>query len=1360
MSDVVIPSWHQVYHKEDLLATDFLTAFAFPEGDRVMKKVFTGLFAVLVLASLLIITIQAESGTLSSSAGDPCAPLPPPTGPTVTVSSESELRNQAYGAAPGTTILVSAGTYNLQNFVYMVNSGITIRGATGNRDDVILDAGGMGIGLTHGILIDVDADDVTIADLTIRNAGEHGISIQGSDRPTLYNLHIMDTGNQLVKVNPWEDGSEDGLLACSRLEYTTNAPDDYTNGISAHLAHRWVVRDNEWYRIRGPGSGYTHPTILFWSESTDTVVERNLLVDCYRGVAFGNPSQSGVNHTGGIVRNNFVYSSLEHDVAIEMTRAQDWLVANNTALLPNPAPGLTWGMEARYSESEGTFAYNLTNMAIINRDGAQGTLTGNVTTAQSDWFVDAASGDLHLLSTATDAIDQALPLAEVTDDYDGDLRPIGPAPDVGADEYGVPSPTATPTSTPTPGTPTVTATPTATPTATATPTSTPTGTLTPTRREFPDTTDGIHVFNDQLAGWSMTEAQFEFAATHYAGTQKMVRSHTQHLRTYNPNFIVLHYRLGLALGYRGTDDSCNPTGDYIQIIEGDNWVQEWPGEAVVQDSWFFPYAGSDRVIQCTWGWYLMELDDPGWRAYWMGEVLRQLAANENDALFADSFSVPNYLGGSTFEPDLLAYDPTFESEWATRIENFIDYVQAQFAGQYYLIPNVGYWVTTRNPTDYSNVDGVMIEGFSEWGPGNPFVLSDWQLQMNRILSLTNTSTGLSAGLDKVLILQSYVDETDVEDRLFNLANYLLVKGVHSFINMDLGLSPEWFPEYEIPIGSPVDPLPTDIDDYLDPSGLYRRDYTNGLALVNPGTVVRTIDLGGTYYLAMPSGGGLLPSDADTSAWTVSYTPVANVTLNPHRGAILLVMPPCDLEGDLDGDGDVDIADIMLVASRWHTSEGDPDYNPTYDLDGNGEIDIVDIMMVAIHWGEDCTEPTPTPTFTPTPTPTFTPSQLIQPTDLVYQGAFAYPPGDDWAYSGHALAYYPEGDPTGPANGYPGSLYAAGHAWYDLVGEITIPEPVISDDFDDLPRASVLRTLADITEGWKDNCTYNDDCIYREVDGLEYLPNINKIIWNLRDWYNVAGYDQDSLGWSEFDMTGAQGVWHIGERDNDVFHNAKTCNYLFQAPESFASQYLNGKWLIAGNHRAAGAFGGSQGPTLYALAPWEDGDPPESGQNLDALALVYYPEVYPECLDNPDECYFPNYRPKDDWGGGAWVHTSDKSGILIFGRKGLGDNCYGTPEECGGDACDPYKGYHAYPYEPQILFYDPEELKEVMTGIREPWEVVPYEVYRPLNEVLDQECATLGATAYDQERGLIYVTEQEAGPWGETVVHVWEVRGDT
>ncbi|HDQ73838.1 MAG TPA: hypothetical protein ENN19_17345 [Chloroflexi bacterium] len=390
------------------------------------------------------VLVKPSNAAIEAKATDSpalCPPLAPPTGPTVTVSTEADLRHQAANAAPGTTIMVSAGTYNLQDAVWIQRDGIAIRGATGNREDVILDGGGM-LTWSHTHVIAINADDVTIADLTIRNGDEHGVSVQGSDRPTLYNLHILDTGYQLVKVNPVGDGSEDGLLACSRLEYTTTSPEDYTNGISAHDAHRWSVRDNQWYRIRTPGNAPA-PTILFWSGSSDTVVERNLLVDCYQGMAFGNASHGPGDHTGGIVRNNIIYASQPHDSVIEMVHATGWLAAHNTALLLNPAPGLTWGMEARFSDTSGTFAYNLSNMDILpDRDGASAAGVGNVTAAQSSWFVDPAAADLHLVGTATDAINQAAPLAQVSDDFDGDARPIGPAPDVGADEYGVAPPAA------------------------------------------------------------------------------------------------------------------------------------------------------------------------------------------------------------------------------------------------------------------------------------------------------------------------------------------------------------------------------------------------------------------------------------------------------------------------------------------------------------------------------------------------------------------------------------------------------------------------------------------------------------------------------------------------------------------------------------------------------------------------------------------------------------------------------------------------------------------------------------------------------------------------------------------------------
>lgn len=402
---------------------------------------------------LLMVVLLALAGGAASAARAPepgleaqvaaasvttsrCPPLRP-AAPAVQVSTEAEIRQQAYNAAPGTAILIAPGTYDMQSFVHIVNDGVSLYGQGSGRGDVVLDFAAVPAGFS-GLL--VAADDVTITNLTIRNAHDHGVSIQGTDRPVLYNLHVLDADDQLIKVNPEGDGSDDGLLACSRLEYTAAAPDEYTNGISAHDAHGWVVRDNEWYRIRTPG-GSPVPTILFWSGSSDTIVERNLLVDCYQGIAFGNASGGSGDHTGGIVRNNMIYASLPHDVVVEMVHATGWLVAHNTALLLDPAAGLTWGLEARFSDSQGTFAYNLTNMDIWpDRDGAQGSGVGNVTTAEAGWFVDAAGGDLHLGASAVEAIDQAAALAQVSDDYDGDARPIGPAPDVGADEYGTPAP--------------------------------------------------------------------------------------------------------------------------------------------------------------------------------------------------------------------------------------------------------------------------------------------------------------------------------------------------------------------------------------------------------------------------------------------------------------------------------------------------------------------------------------------------------------------------------------------------------------------------------------------------------------------------------------------------------------------------------------------------------------------------------------------------------------------------------------------------------------------------------------------------------------------------------------------------------
>jgi parallel beta-helix repeat protein len=52
------------------------------------------------------------------------------------------------------------------------------------------------------------------------------------------------------------------------------------------------------------------------------------------------------------------------------------------------------------------------------------------------------------------------------------------------------------------------------------------------------------------------------------------------------------------------------------------------------------------------------------------------------------------------------------------------------------------------------------------------------------------------------------------------------------------------------------------------------------------------------------------------------------------------------KGDVNGDGSVDVLDLIIVAKALGTHPGDAKYNPNADLNGDGEIDVLDLIIVA------------------------------------------------------------------------------------------------------------------------------------------------------------------------------------------------------------------------------------------------------------------------------------------------------------------------------------------------------------------------------------------------------------------------------
>jgi hypothetical protein len=379
-------------------------------------------------------------------------------------------------------------------------------------------------------------------------------------------------------------------------------------------------------------------------------------------------------------------------------------------------------------------------------------------------------------------------------------------------------------------------------------------------RPIPNTTGAVHVWDDQLPD-SMSDAQIRFVARHVDGTQKVSLQSARRLRAVNPGFLVLYYRLGIGDGP-------------VPFRLGNRWGSDY-GSVTHHESWFW-HARGRRVVNTQSDWYVMN-PDSGWRRYWASSVLRNSAQLGDDGVFADSLSVPQYLGADNFNPSFQYF--VGEDAWTARIDRFMRYEKRRLRRRLWFLPNAGSWITTRDRTDYSIPDGVMIEDFAEAGPSDFYAVSDWQLEMNRVLGLVRRG--------KVILAQSYLGPRDMTARGFVLGSYLLVKGSRTFLNMWIGQEPQWFPEYGVDLGRALAPPPRTIGALRVDGGLYERTYERGGAAVNPGGRARTIFFGAPVRVIRPLGGGALNDRADTRGWGLRLHQVSSINVPAHGGVVWL-----------------------------------------------------------------------------------------------------------------------------------------------------------------------------------------------------------------------------------------------------------------------------------------------------------------------------------------------------------------------------------------------------------------------------------------------------------------------------------------
>jgi len=411
-------------------------------------------------------TSQAGSTMVPPSQG--CAPLEdlPSDAIMVTPGQADELPGIVRDAPAGATIALADGTYTMTGAdeasrrIQVTKPGITLRSASADSEAVIID----GEYLTEE-MITVNASDVTIAALTLMHAVNHPIHVMGGPTENITNvrlagLHIIDGGEQFVKVNSSgadpNTYADEGILECSVLEMTAegrphvepNPGGCYTGGIDAHSAQGWIVRLNTFQGIYCEGTGLAEHAIHFWSASRDTLVERNTIINCARGIGFGLGDGSGagfdreydddpapgvtgyVGHYGGVIRNNWISISLDNeyfDTGIELEQAHGTRVLHNTLLHPTAAFA---SIAPRFANTSVSIINNLM-ISLRERDGAIVEQSSNSLDSTPGTFVNGGGDhNLRLTGHAGAALDQGEVLDDAGLDMDGNPHDHG-APDLG-----------------------------------------------------------------------------------------------------------------------------------------------------------------------------------------------------------------------------------------------------------------------------------------------------------------------------------------------------------------------------------------------------------------------------------------------------------------------------------------------------------------------------------------------------------------------------------------------------------------------------------------------------------------------------------------------------------------------------------------------------------------------------------------------------------------------------------------------------------------------------------------------------------------------------------------------------------------
>jgi hypothetical protein len=195
-----------------------------------------------------------------------------------------------------------------------------------------------------------------------------------------------------------------------------------------------------------------------------------------------------------------------------------------------------------------------------------------------------------------------------------------------------------------------------------------------------------------------------------------------------------------------------------------------------------------------------------------------------------------------------------------------------------------------------------------------------------------------------------------------------------------------------------------------------------------------------------------------------------------------------------------------------------------------------------------------------------------------------------------------------------------------------------------------------------------------------------------------------------------------------------------------------------------------GPVLICGSPWSTGDTFIAGTSMTGMParmtnsqqLIAYDDTGTQCPERGTNCQLSSYIGADSWSGAMYVTVDGSEALLFAGRKCLANQSYYCPSQ--GWWCGPNPGgtnCTSAAVEPQLLFYDVDQIGRVAAGTLSYHSIQPYTSLSlpepfPLRE--DPVYGSYGHMAYDSAAQRLYLIQRYVGPNAEPIAHVLQLSG--